>query len=202
MSLKTSRQRTLIHGEHLKDWAACSCCCRGTRPSFSGLCFSCLGKHSYTKTGFKTNFLPMKGENSITSCCVVLTFKSAKSRLLVKEILVSEALGVYFSWIMIASIKLMTRTMDGWLIMNKLRRRRVKLCQRVMATLQCKVSKCEHFDRFVFLPHPSSAPLSPNITWAREATHSELRGTKRVNLFSNQNEEQVENLPKELAFSK
>ena len=67
-----------------------------------------------------------------------MTFKSAKILWLVKEIIVSEALGLYFSWIMIASIKLMTRTMDECLILNKLgRRRRLKLCQRVMATLQC-----------------------------------------------------------------
>ena len=49
----------------------------------------------------------------------------------------SEAVDVDFSWMMIASIKLMTRTMDGYLILNKLGRRRLKLCQRVMATLQC-----------------------------------------------------------------
>ena len=37
---------------------------------------------------FKTDFLPMKGENSITSYCAVLTFKSAKIQWLVKETLV------------------------------------------------------------------------------------------------------------------
>ena len=82
------------------------------------------------------NFLPMKRGNSITSYGIVLMFKLAKIQWLVKEILVSEVLGIYFSWIMIASIKLMTRTMDECLILNKLGRR-VKLCQRVMATLQC-----------------------------------------------------------------
>ena len=89
------------------------------------------------KPNFKMNFLPMKGESSITSCCIVLMFKSAKIWWLVKEILVSKALGIFFSWIMIASIKLMTRTMYGCLILNELGRRRVKLCQRVMATVQC-----------------------------------------------------------------
>ena len=69
----------------------------------------------------------MKGENSITSYCVVLMFKSAKIQWPVKEILVSEALGIYFSWIMIMSIKLMTWTMDECLILNKLGRRRVTL---------------------------------------------------------------------------
>ena len=47
-----------------------------------------------------------------------------------------------------AGAKLMTRTMDGCLILNELGRTRVKLCQRV-------------------LPQPNCAPLSPNITWAK-----------------------------------
>ena len=59
------------------------------------LTFVVLEKHSQSETGFKTNFLPMKGENSITSYCVVLKFKSAKIEQLVKEILVSEALIGY-----------------------------------------------------------------------------------------------------------
>ena len=50
-----------------------------------------------------------------------------------------------FSWMMKLSIKLMTWTMNGSLILNKLERRRVKLYQRVMALLQCQLSKCEHF---------------------------------------------------------
>ena len=37
---------------------------------------------------------------------------------------------------MMASIKLMAWMLDGCLILNKLGRRRVKVCQRVMATLQ------------------------------------------------------------------
>ena len=83
----------------------------------------------------------------IISYCLVLTFKSAKIQWLVKEILVSEALGIIFLWILIASIKMMTRAMKGCLILNKLGRRRMKLChcQRVMATLQCWLLKCEHF---------------------------------------------------------
>ena len=44
---------------------------------------------------------------------------------------------IYFPLSLIVSIKMMTRTMVGCLILNKLGRRRVKLCQRVMATLQC-----------------------------------------------------------------
>ena len=79
------------------------------------------------------NFLPMKGENSITAYCVVLTFKLEKVPWLVKEILVFWSTGyVLFT----AGIKLTTWTINGCLILNKLGRRRVKLCQRIMATLQ------------------------------------------------------------------
>ena len=69
---------------------------RGMRPSFLAVVLPppaerglCLRKHSQTETGFKTNFLPMKKENSNTSYCVILTLKSAKIRWLVKEMLVS-----------------------------------------------------------------------------------------------------------------
>ena len=79
-----------------------------------------LEKHSQTETGFKTNCLPVNGENSVNSYCVVLTFKSAKIQWLVKEILASEALGTYFSWIVVASIKLITRMMDECLILEKM----------------------------------------------------------------------------------
>ena len=154
-------------------------------PRSSGLCsqqlyFCCLGKTQPNWNRFQNELPSNEGRelHQFLLCC--FDVQISKNTMASQEMLVSEALGIYFPWNMIASIKLMTRTMDGWLIMNKLRRRRVKLCQRVMATLQCKLSKCEHFDRFVFLPHPSFAPLSPNITWAREATHSELRGTKRL----------------------
>ena len=101
----------------LRDYAPAA---RGTRPSFRELDFCCLGNYSNTETCFKTNFLPMKRVNSITSYCVVLTFESAKIRWLVREILVSEALEIYFSWIIIASIKFMTRTMDecAWFWVN------------------------------------------------------------------------------------
>ena len=61
---------------------------QGTRPLFRGLYFCCLGKHSQTETGLKTNFLLMKGENSTASYCLVLTFKLVKIQCLVKEKLV------------------------------------------------------------------------------------------------------------------
>ena len=50
--------------------------------------FVVLENTAKTETGFKTNFLLMKNENSITSYCVVLMFKSSKIQLLIKEILV------------------------------------------------------------------------------------------------------------------
>ena len=41
----------------------------------------------------------------------------------------SEGLDIDFSWMVTASIKLMTQTMVWCLVLNKLERRRVKLCQ-------------------------------------------------------------------------
>ena len=106
-------------------------------PCSSRLCSRCLRNEAFvpwtllllcwkthqTETGLKTNCLPMKGENSITSHCIVFTFKWAKMWWLFKKSLVSEAFGTYISWIMVANIKLMTWTMDGCLILNKMRRR-------------------------------------------------------------------------------
>ena len=48
-----------------------------TRHSFHELYFYCLGKQP-NETGFKMNFLPMKGEILITSYCIILIFKLAK----------------------------------------------------------------------------------------------------------------------------
>ena len=67
------------------------------RPSFHEPYFCCLGKLSQAETSFKMNSHLMKGESSITSYCIVLTFKSVKIWWLVKEILVFFlALDVYF----------------------------------------------------------------------------------------------------------
>ena len=52
-----------------------------------------------------------------------------------------------------ASIKLMTQTIDGCLILNLLVRRRAKLCQTAIATLQCLLLKCEHFNQ-IFQAQP------------------------------------------------
>ena len=49
-----------------------------------------------------------------------------------------------------------------------------------------------------FLSHPIFAPLSPNITWAkklREATHSELLGTKRVKCNNNNFKKKIFYIP-------
>ena len=40
--------------------------------------FGCLGEHSQRETSFKKNVLLMKEENSFTSCCIVLLFRSAE----------------------------------------------------------------------------------------------------------------------------
>ena len=132
----------------------------------------------------------MKGENSVTSYCIVLMLKSAKMWWPVKEILVSEALGLYFSWILIASIKMMTRTMDGCLILNKLGKRRVNLSQRVMSTLQCSLSQIWAFLLGFSCP-TQTAPLSPNIAWRSEerscAVHSTFCSCEVQNVDSSQN---------------
>ena len=73
---------------HSCDHAACR-----TKALFNKLYCLCLGKHSQTETGFKTNFLPVKGENSIFTYCVVFTFKSAEILWLFKEILVFRNIG-------------------------------------------------------------------------------------------------------------
>ena len=53
----------------------CAHAARGTRALFREPYCRFLGKHSQTETGFRTNFPPMEGENSVTSYCVVLMFK-------------------------------------------------------------------------------------------------------------------------------
>ena len=93
-------------------------------------------ENSQTETGFKTNFLPMKGENSITAYCIVLMFKQAKIWWQVKEILVSKALRIYFHWILTASVKMWLGWWVGaWFWIN-LGWGEWK-CQRVIVTLQC-----------------------------------------------------------------
>ena len=129
-----------------KALTPCSCAHadRGMRPSFHKLYFCCLGKHSKTETGFKMNFLPMKRENSNSSYCVVLTFKVVKRQWLVKEILVFWSPG-HILFMDDDSEHKVDDLMDGCLILNKLVRRRVKLCQRVMAILHCSLMNCKHF---------------------------------------------------------
>ena len=80
-----------------------------TRALFCKLSCCCLGKHSQIEISFKTNFLLMKRENSITSYCLVSMFKSAKLLWPFKEILVFWSFGYRLSWLRIASL---TQTMD------------------------------------------------------------------------------------------
>ena len=66
-------------------------------------------------------------------------------------------------------IRLIPQTMGGCWILNKLWRRRVKRCQRVMATLRCQLSKCEHY--YCVFPQPTLTQLlmAPTTTWATES---------------------------------
>ena len=75
--------RSILQNEALVPHG-CANAARGLRPLFHKLYFCCLGEHSQTEISFKTNFLVMKGENSMTSYCVIMTFKCAKIRWLVK----------------------------------------------------------------------------------------------------------------------
>ena len=127
----------------------------------------------------QTFFQLRERESSITSYSVVLTFKSAKIQWVVKRnIKFSEALDLYFSWMMTASIKLLTRTMDGCLILDKLVRRRMKLFREWWQ--HCKFS-CLNVSIFIgfFLSHPDFALLAPVLLGPGEATHSELLRTKK-----------------------
>ena len=170
----------------------------GTRPSFltvvltpptewgphsatRELYFCCLGKHSQTETGFETNFLPTKGENLITSYCIVLMFRSAKIWWLVKEILVSWSIGciyTFYGWWQ-SGIKLWTGMMDGCLILNKLVRRRVKLHQSDGNTAVFTVEMRAFLLGFS-CPTPTLLLLALILLGPGEATHSELLSTKSV----------------------
>ena len=78
----------------------------------------------------------MKGENSITSYCIQI-----------RENMMAKQRNISFlkHWIYIhvmnddskREVGDLQWTMDGYLILNKLGRRRVKLCQKAMASLQC-----------------------------------------------------------------
>ena len=91
----------------------------------------------------------------------------------------SEAMTIDFSWMTTASIKLMTRTMVECLILNKLGRRTVKLCQRVRQRFNVN---CRNVSIFIvyFISQPNRPPFSPILFGLGKATHSELLGTKRV----------------------
>ena len=130
-------------------------------------------KHNQIETSFKTNFLLMKRENSVTSCFVVLTFQIGENMMASQRNIcfLKHRIFVGFSWMMTASIQLMTGTMDGCLILNKLGRRRVALCPRVMATQNVSI-----FELFFSCPTPTLLLLTPILHGLGEVTHSELLG--------------------------
>ena len=88
--------------------------CR-TRASFRKRYCRCLGKHSQTETGFKTNFLLIKGQHSNTSYCILLMFKSAEMRRLFKDILVFYSTG-YRLFIDIDSQHKVDDSDNGWVL--------------------------------------------------------------------------------------
>ena len=144
----------------------------GTGPSFHKLYFCCLGKHSQTETDFKTKFLLMKGENSVTSYCDVLAFKLAKIRWPVKKILVfwstehrlfMDDYSKHNSWF--------GRWMGAWFwidwgegewIVSESDGNTAKFTAKIWAFCVCVcVCVC------VFPAHPNFVRLCPNSTLAR-----------------------------------
>ena len=119
----------------------------------------------------------MKRENSVTSCFVVLTFQIGENMMASQRNIcfLKHRIFVGFSWMMTASIQLMTGTMDGCLILNKLGRRRVALCPRVMATQNVSI-----FELFFSCPTPTLLLLTPILHGLGEVTHSELLGMEGV----------------------
>ena len=89
-----------------------------TRASFHELYCRCLGKHSQTETSFKTNILLMKGDNSVTSYCVVLMFKLAEIWWLFKEIFVFWSIG-YMLCVDADSEYTVDDSDDGWVLDSK-----------------------------------------------------------------------------------
>ena len=78
VSMGDKSTHSVLPNEALVPRGCMHSACR-TRPSFHELYFCCHGKHSQTETGFKMNFLPVKGENFTTSYCIVLTFRLVKN---------------------------------------------------------------------------------------------------------------------------
>ena len=83
---------------------------------------------------------------------------------------------------MTASMKLITGTMNGRLILNKLGRRRVQLCQRVMANAAMFTVKMWAFWSGFSCPIQTLLILASILLGSGKATHSELLGMKRVNI--------------------
>ena len=140
----------------------------GMMPAFHTHYFWCLGRHSQTETSFQMNCFLVKGHNSVTSYCVVSTFKSVKIQWLVTEIWVFWSTDIDVSWMMMGSIKLMTWTMDrSWFWINS-----------GGAGWSCFREWWQHYNvdcqnvnifTWFFLPHSNFAPLNPNITCIRES---------------------------------
>ena len=116
----------------------CAPATHGIRPSFCEPCFFCLEKHKPNWNRFQNKLPSDEGRELYHFLLSCFDIEISKNTLASQRNISFWSIEyLYFSWIMIGSIKLMTLTMDGCLILNKLGRRRVRLCLRVMATLQC-----------------------------------------------------------------
>ena len=141
------------------------------RPSFRELYFRCLGKHSKTETSFKMNFFPMKGKNSITSYCTVLTFKSEKNMMASQRNISFWSIG-YMLFMDYDSEHKVDDSDDGWVLDSEWIWEESEIA---MLTVEMWVSlsgfSCQT---------SASLLLAPILLGLGEATHSELLGTKRV----------------------
>ena len=114
VSMGDKSTHSVLPNEALVPRGCMHSACR-TRPSFHELYFCCHGKHSQTETGFKMNFLPVKGENFTTFYCIVLTFRLAKIQWLAKEIFVFLSVG-YVLFMDDDSRRKVDYLDDGWVL--------------------------------------------------------------------------------------
>ena len=91
----------------------------------------------------------------------------------------SKAVGVHFSWIMIASIKLMTQTMDGCLFYIKWGGGEWKCVREWWQHCNVNCQNVSIFSGFS-CPTPTLLLLAPILLGLRNATHLDLLGMERV----------------------
>ena len=132
---------------------------------FCELYFCCLGKRSQTETGFKMNFLPVKGENSnhILLCFDIQTGKNTMASERSISFL-KHRIQTFHGWWQ--QKLLMTRMMDGCLSWINLGGEEWNLSQSDGDTAKFNCWTVSIFVQF-FLSHTNFPPLRPTITWGR-----------------------------------